>query len=744
MITITNEGKKLSAIIRDRIFLYVTTGTAMADLVSCLTCSVPENTMGIRTYNAIAEGMRDYFDNFSYVETTLEGYALNIASTTPTGVIITSANDDIKMHGNMELNTSLWFNIAASPMTITDTPITDDPQKPRAAFNEFLNVFVKWMTFPTVKTKSSKFIDKAYVIGDGIVTFNITEATRTAIQNSANESFDAVTAKKLEPSVAFIQYWDITSSAILEMLTNNTVVSQDSGYAFFTAPPFVAKSYSGMSRGKVIFTDKQRIRYDITVVDLSSILPVFPKIELFGSIEIGNIFPTLKLKDRDGNDVDLNPIPAFGKIIGDLATVGDQILTTVQKAIADMYDTVCSDIRDLNVDTSGIIEWMKTAENAVGTFVDAIIKAIIDSFNFVTDVITGLITRVVSALVKEVLVKITPYGTAIAYVMSFNELKTEFEKLNGLKKGIQESVDAVVNGISTVVDNVNKSVKTVTDFIDKNTEQLQKCSSYCGAFMDSVSQMTTAIQAVTVLAEPVKAVGQVISTIPTLPEIPDATNALVDKGLGETNSGLPDDQKLTKDQYMKQQSDDAAKSVKPPPPPPVPTPPTPQIPSANTAAVGTFEHAYYITRQLEGGYSNSRYDRGGVTNKGVTHATYDEYRKLKGQPLRSVRLITETETQEIYRKFWTASKAETMAAESRDSIFDAHFNMGVSGGKNLLKKATQAQSFDFMYTIAQAMTDLKTKFNNTRLEFYKKLAANDADAAKNLKGWTARVNYFQK
>ncbi len=66
-----------------------------------------------------------------------------------------------------------------------------------------------------------------------------------------------------------------------------------------------------------------------------------------------------------------------------------------------------------------------------------------------------------------------------------------------------------------------------------------------------------------------------------------------------------------------------------------------------------FEACHHITAGWEGGWSNHPDDPGGATMYGVIQSVYDAYRKRKGLPTRSVRLITRTEALDIYRaEYW--------------------------------------------------------------------------------------------
>ena len=82
----------------------------------------------------------------------------------------------------------------------------------------------------------------------------------------------------------------------------------------------------------------------------------------------------------------------------------------------------------------------------------------------------------------------------------------------------------------------------------------------------------------------------------------------------------------------------------------------------------------------EGGLTNLKNDRGGLTNLGVTHEEYDRYRRLKGLSLRSVALITEEEAQDIYHTFyWKVIQAPLLPSGVDNAIFDMAVNNGVAG-----------------------------------------------------------------
>ena len=90
----------------------------------------------------------------------------------------------------------------------------------------------------------------------------------------------------------------------------------------------------------------------------------------------------------------------------------------------------------------------------------------------------------------------------------------------------------------------------------------------------------------------------------------------------------------------------------------------------------------------EGGLSNDPADRGGLTNRGITQATYDRYRKAKGLPLQPVVKLTDAEMQEIYWRFyWQPVKGDEFAYPLALALFDTGVNMGVGTAIKLLQRA---------------------------------------------------------
>lgn len=126
-----------------------------------------------------------------------------------------------------------------------------------------------------------------------------------------------------------------------------------------------------------------------------------------------------------------------------------------------------------------------------------------------------------------------------------------------------------------------------------------------------------------------------------------------------------------------------------PVPRPVPIPvPTPlPVPLPVPSPLSVLNEALRFTLRWEGGYVNNPVDPGGETNKGITAATYANYRRQKGLSQQSVRFITDAEVNEIYRDFyWRPAQCETMVRPLAIVQFDTAVNFGVRGAVLFLQE----------------------------------------------------------
>ena len=101
-----------------------------------------------------------------------------------------------------------------------------------------------------------------------------------------------------------------------------------------------------------------------------------------------------------------------------------------------------------------------------------------------------------------------------------------------------------------------------------------------------------------------------------------------------------------------------------------------------------FNKALQFVLRHEGGYSNNINDKGGATNKGITQNTYNTWLRSKGQNLKDVRNISDSEVKEIYyNNYWLKAGCDKMSEKFAILCFDTAVNMGVGRVGEFLKAA---------------------------------------------------------
>lgn len=111
----------------------------------------------------------------------------------------------------------------------------------------------------------------------------------------------------------------------------------------------------------------------------------------------------------------------------------------------------------------------------------------------------------------------------------------------------------------------------------------------------------------------------------------------------------------------------------------------------------TFEKALKFVLKWEGGYVNNPNDKGGATNKGITQSTYNSWLRSKGQNIKDVRNITDSEVKEIYyNNYWLKAGCDKMSEKFAILAFDTAVNMGVSRVKPFLEYAKYTNTDKFI------------------------------------------------
>lgn len=155
---------------------------------------------------------------------------------------------------------------------------------------------------------------------------------------------------------------------------------------------------------------------------------------------------------------------------------------------------------------------------------------------------------------------------------------------------------------------------------------------------------------------------------------------------------------------------------------------------------GNFESCLALTLSHEGGWADHPTDPGGATMKGITLATYRQYRP--GASKADLRAISDAEVARIYRQgYWDKVRGDDLPAGLDLVAFDAAVNSGPARGAQWLQKALGVTPDGKIgpKTIAAAAGQGARAINaacDYRMAFLRSLKTWPTFG----KGWTARVD----
>jgi len=142
--------------------------------------------------------------------------------------------------------------------------------------------------------------------------------------------------------------------------------------------------------------------------------------------------------------------------------------------------------------------------------------------------------------------------------------------------------------------------------------------------------------------------------------------------------------------------------------------------------------------KYEGGYVDHPKDPGGPTNKGVTQAVYDSWRKTQNLPTQSVRAIADSEVAAIYKNlYWDRISGDDLPAGVDFAVFDFAVNSGVSRAAKMLQSVVGVAQDGQIgpATIQATKAYVAMAVTNKRLAFMQSLSIWSTFG----KGWSARI-----
>lgn len=159
-----------------------------------------------------------------------------------------------------------------------------------------------------------------------------------------------------------------------------------------------------------------------------------------------------------------------------------------------------------------------------------------------------------------------------------------------------------------------------------------------------------------------------------------------------------------------------------------------------------FARALAAVLVSEGGFVNNPHDPGGATNKGVTQLVYDDWRARLNLPKQSVKLLTDAETEAIYReRYWNAIQGDRLPDGVDYCMFDFAVNSGPTRAAKTLQQVVgvaddgQIGPATLAAVAAQEQHRLIADLCAARMAFLKRLPTFKFFG----KGWNRRVAQVQ-
>lgn len=157
-----------------------------------------------------------------------------------------------------------------------------------------------------------------------------------------------------------------------------------------------------------------------------------------------------------------------------------------------------------------------------------------------------------------------------------------------------------------------------------------------------------------------------------------------------------------------------------------------------------YQRALAFVLAREGGFVDNPNDHGGATNQGVTQRVYDGWRQVQGLPLQTVRDISSTEVEDIYRHlYWHPAHCDSLIDPVAICHMDWSVNHGVNGAMHTLQEAAGVTADGIWgpqtQEAVQNAIGLPARYLELRAAWYRDDAEQNPSQAVFLDGWLQRI-----
>ena len=146
----------------------------------------------------------------------------------------------------------------------------------------------------------------------------------------------------------------------------------------------------------------------------------------------------------------------------------------------------------------------------------------------------------------------------------------------------------------------------------------------------------------------------------------------------------------------------------------------------------------------EGGASNHKNDRGGLTFKGVTQGTYDSWRDRHHLAAQPVTEMNPLEARALYRElYWLKAYCDQCPKKIATVVFDCAVNCGVGTARNHLNQACEKANLqigDLKSVDPKQLKELGMSLIELRRNHHSNIIKNDSSQKDFQRGWTNRID----
>lgn len=161
--------------------------------------------------------------------------------------------------------------------------------------------------------------------------------------------------------------------------------------------------------------------------------------------------------------------------------------------------------------------------------------------------------------------------------------------------------------------------------------------------------------------------------------------------------------------------------------------------------------AFLARDDIEGGLSDRESDLGGRTYRGITHGTYDHWRRLHGLPQRDVAEATDEEIAACYHEFfWVKASCDHWWWPLSLSVFDAAVQHSPRRAIKLLQQASGAAVDGIVGPQTRGKVaimrrlPLLARLRWHRLVYYGRIVQKRPTQAVNIVGWINRMRKLEE